>query len=64
MLEKINIAQFGTKHGHAKDVLKVMLAHPEVKVVGVWEPDSYHQKKLEQILLTLVEFLHQNFLVY
>jgi len=48
MSEKINVAQFGTKHGHAKGVLEVMLAHPEVRVIGVWEPDSYQQKKLEK----------------
>ena len=40
MSEKINVAQFGTKHGHAQGVLEVMNSHPEVNVVGVWEPDK------------------------
>ena len=33
------MAQYGTKHGHAEGVLKVILANPDVDMVGVYEPD-------------------------
>ena len=48
MGKKIRLAQFGTKHGHAKGVLEVMLAHSDVEVVGVWEPDKRRQDILIQ----------------
>lgn len=35
----IRMAQYGTKHGHAGGKLLSMLKHPEVEVVGVFEPD-------------------------
>ncbi|MCI0808709.1 MAG: Gfo/Idh/MocA family oxidoreductase [Chloroflexi bacterium] len=47
MSEKLRMAQYGTKHGHAQGVLQVMLDHPEVEVVGVYEPDSHRRKQLE-----------------
>ena len=37
--QRIRMAQYGTKHGHAEGVLKVILANPEVEMVGVYEPD-------------------------
>ena len=46
MSEKINVAQFGTKHGHAQGVLEVMNSHPEVNVVGIWEPDKNRKEYL------------------
>lgn len=36
----IRMAQFGTKHGHAGGKLLSMLKHPDVEVVGVYEPDA------------------------
>ena len=41
------MAQWGTKHGHAKGVLQVMLAHPDVQVTGVYEPDQARRTQLE-----------------
>jgi predicted dehydrogenase len=36
---KIKMAQWGTKHGHARAVLNVMLENEDVDFVGVWEED-------------------------
>ncbi|MEK9675617.1 MAG: Gfo/Idh/MocA family oxidoreductase [Chloroflexota bacterium] len=47
MPEKLRMAQYGTKHGHAEGVLRVMLNHPEVEVVGVYEPDAARRKQVE-----------------
>ena len=47
MPEKLRMAQYGTKHGHAQGVLQAMLNHPEVDVVGVYEPDSARRKQVE-----------------
>ena len=44
---KIRMAQYGTKHGHAAGVLSVMLANPEVEVVGLYEPDADRRRELE-----------------
>ena len=35
----MKVAQIGTKHGHARGVLQVMQSHPDVEVVGCYEPD-------------------------
>ncbi|MBC8453120.1 MAG: Gfo/Idh/MocA family oxidoreductase, partial [Chloroflexi bacterium] len=47
MTEKLRMAQYGTKHGHAQGVLQVMLDHPEVEVTGVYEPDVARRKQVE-----------------
>ena len=47
MSHKVRMAQYGTKHGHATGVLEVMLASPEVDVVGVYEPDPARRRTLE-----------------
>lgn len=47
MTEKLRMAQYGTKHGHAEGVLKVMLDHPEVEVVGIYEPDEARRQQVE-----------------
>ena len=44
---KMRMAQYGTKHGHAEGVLRVMLDHPEVEVVGVCEPDPKRRQQIE-----------------
>ena len=44
---KIRMAQYGTKHAHAAGVLSVMLADPDVEVVGVYEPDVDRRRELE-----------------
>lgn len=36
----MKVAQVGTKHGHAAGVYQVMLEHPDVDVVGCFEPDA------------------------
>ena len=46
-LQRIRMAQYGTKHGHAEGVLQVMLANPDVEVVGIYEPDRARRKALE-----------------
>ena len=44
---RIRMAQYGTKHAHGPGVLKVMLASPDVDVVGVYEPDREYRSSLE-----------------
>ena len=39
-MAKIRMAQYATKHGHAGGKLTSMLGHPDVEVVGVYEPDD------------------------
>ncbi|MEX1018818.1 MAG: Gfo/Idh/MocA family oxidoreductase [Litorilinea sp.] len=39
-MTKIRMAQYGTKHGHAAGKLLSMLNHPDIEVVGVYEPDA------------------------
>ena len=41
------MAQYGTKHGHAEGVLKVILANPDVDMVGVYEPDPGRRQALQ-----------------
>ena len=41
------MAQYGTKHGHAKGVLEVILANPDVDMAGVYEPDPERRRALE-----------------
>ena len=41
------MAQYGTKHSHATGVLEVMLASPDVEMVGVYEPDPERRRTLE-----------------
>lgn len=38
-MTKLRMAQYGAKHGHAGGKLLSMRNHPEVEVVGVYEPD-------------------------
>ncbi|HJP28473.1 MAG TPA: Gfo/Idh/MocA family oxidoreductase [Dehalococcoidia bacterium] len=47
MTEKLRMAQYGTKHGHAQGVLQVMIDHPEVEVVGIFEPDAARREQVE-----------------
>ena len=47
MNHKFRMAQYGTKHSHAGGVLEVMLASPDVEVVGVYEPDPERRRTLE-----------------
>ena len=37
---RVKMAQYGTKHGHAGAVLRVMLENPDVEFAGVFEPDA------------------------
>lgn len=39
-MTKMRMAQYGTKHGHAAGKLLSMQQHPDVEVVGVYEPDA------------------------
>jgi predicted dehydrogenase len=47
MPETISMAMYGTKHSHAPGVLSVMLANPDVDVVGIYEPDQKRRDELE-----------------
>ena len=40
------MAQYGTKHAHAAGVLSVMLANPDVEVLGLYEPDVGRRREL------------------
>ena len=51
MPEKLRMAQIGTKHGHAQGVMQVMNEHPEVELVGVFEPDEIRRKQVEGLSL-------------
>lgn len=46
MPDRLKMAQYGTKHGHAQGVFEVMSAHPEVEVTGVYEPDGERRQQL------------------
>ena len=41
------MAQYGTKHGHAEGVLKVILADPDIEFAGVYEPDPERRHDLQ-----------------
>lgn len=46
-MAKIRMAQYGTKHGHARGKLQAMLVNPDVEVVGVFEPDAEQRAALQ-----------------
>ena len=46
-MTKIRMAQYGTKHGHARGKLQAMLDNPQVEVVGVYEPDTDRRNQLQ-----------------
>ena len=41
------MAQYGTKHGHARGKLQAMLVNPNVAVAGVFEPDTERRAQLQ-----------------
>ncbi len=44
-MAKIRMAQYGTKHGHARGKMQAMLVNPDVEVAGVFEPDPKQREK-------------------
>lgn len=46
-MAKIRMAQYGTKHGHARGKLQAMLVNPDVEVAGVFEPDEARRAQLQ-----------------
>ena len=46
-MAKIRMAQYGTKHGHARGKMQAMLLNPDVEVAGVFEPDTQQREKLQ-----------------
>lgn len=46
-MPKIRMAQYGTKHGHARGKLQAMLGNPDVEVAGVFEPDTERRTQLQ-----------------
>lgn len=47
-MTKLRVAQYGTKHGHAAGKLLSMLKHPDVEVVGIYEPDPARRAAVAQ----------------
>ncbi len=47
-MAKIRMAQYGTKHGHARGKLQAMHGNPDVEVIGVYEPDEEQRAKLQE----------------
>ncbi len=46
-MAKIRMAQYGTKHGHARGKLHAMISNPNVEIAGVFEPDEEQRSKLQ-----------------
>lgn len=46
-MAKIRMAQYGTKHGHARGKMQAMLANPDVDVAGIFEPDQERRSQLQ-----------------
>jgi len=46
-MAKIRIAQYGTKHGHARGKMQAMLVNPDVEVAGIFEPDKERRAQLQ-----------------
>ncbi len=46
-MSPIRMAQIGTKHGHAAGKLSSMQRHPDVELIGVYEPDVAHRRTLQ-----------------
>ena len=46
-MAKVRMAQYGTKHGHARGKMQAMLVNPDVEVAGVFEPDAKQREKLQ-----------------
>ncbi len=46
-MAKIRMAQYGTKHGHARGKMQAMLANTDVEVAGVFEPDEERRTQLQ-----------------
>ncbi|MBT3601436.1 MAG: Gfo/Idh/MocA family oxidoreductase [Candidatus Latescibacteria bacterium] len=43
----VKMAQYGTKHGHGLGKLRAMIEHPDVDLVGVFEPDEAQRLRIE-----------------
>lgn len=46
-MAKIRMAQYGTKHGHARGKMQAMHVNPDVEVAGVFEPDKERRAQLQ-----------------
>lgn len=46
-MQKLRIAQYGTKHGHGPDKLRALLSNPQVELAGVYEPDPERRRMLQ-----------------
>ncbi len=44
-MAKVRMAQYGTKHEHARGKMQAMLVNPDVEVAGVFEPDAQQREK-------------------
>jgi predicted dehydrogenase len=46
-MEKIRIAQWGTKHGHASGKWRALVTNSQVEPVGIYEPDTQRRRDVE-----------------
>ena len=46
-MEKLRIAQWGTRHGHAGGKWRALCDHPQVEAVGVYESDPERRRQVE-----------------
>ncbi len=46
-MEKIRMAQYGTKHGHARGKLQAMQVNGDVEIAGIFEPDPEQRAALQ-----------------
>jgi predicted dehydrogenase len=47
-MQRLRIAQYGTKHGHAAGKLLALLRNPRVEFAGIFEPDPERRRALER----------------
>jgi predicted dehydrogenase len=47
-MNRVRMAQYSTKHGHASGKLQALRSNPGVEVAGVYEPDPQRRRALEQ----------------
>ena len=46
-MEKVRIAQWGTKHGHASGKWRALVDNPQVEAVAIYEPDAERRAAVE-----------------
>ncbi len=65
--KKINVAQIGTKHGHATSVLSTIINNPRVNFIGLYEPDIKRRdilKKIKKFPFNKINFIEDEKRLY